>query len=163
MGTLGGSFVHANNPGGIQPVAELIFIRFDNTGSTPARIASWNATATLLTTSKGKFLPPGFLFAEKEPDPRLAGPHEGEVVSPHNPIEVSVAVPPEMFEDFKKGTKQPFVYGHISYRDVFKTTHTLLYCFRYVGPGDDLSACPEHNQEYDGDYSPPKFVSGIAH
>jgi hypothetical protein len=51
-----------------------------------------------------------------------------------------------------------YFYGHISYTDVFKSRHTLLYCVQYhpetYSSPEGWSACPYHNEEYDGDYKP---------
>jgi hypothetical protein len=48
-----------------------------------------------------------------------------------------------------------YIYGHVSYTDVFNDRHTLLYCAQYqpastVAP-EHWNACAEHNEEYNGE------------
>jgi hypothetical protein len=52
-----------------------------------------------------------------------------------------------------------YIYGHVSYTDVFDDRHTLLYCAQIqaastIAP-EHWNACSQHNEEYDGDYKPP--------
>jgi hypothetical protein len=51
-----------------------------------------------------------------------------------------------------------YFYGHVSYSDVFNDRHTLLYCVQYhpttYANPEEWSACPYHNEEYEGDYKP---------
>ena len=51
-----------------------------------------------------------------------------------------------------------YVYGHVTYTDAFRELHTLLYCAEYKPPSnispESWTACPHHNEEYEGRYKP---------
>jgi apolipoprotein N-acyltransferase len=53
-----------------------------------------------------------------------------------------------------------YVFGHVSYTDVFEDRHTLLYCIKYHPPTNvspqNWEYCHKHNGEYDGEYDPNK-------
>ena len=136
-----------------------INIFFTNSGHSPATVFDQN---TALRSTNEPRDDKNFAFPEFPdilPQPKYV------VVQPsiQFPLQIIRGTRGEFILDArgKFGNTTPlYIYGHISYTDAFRKPHTLLYCAEYHKPTnvspENWSACPRHNEEYDGKYVPGK-------
>lgn len=143
-------FQHAHTPVASPGLADHAVIKFENTGGTPAFNVTFNATLKFTRT----VLPDDFGYPETPNNAQTSGPNNHGIVGPRVPEAFTLGIPAQALESLKSGTVQLYVYGHISYDDVFNKRHTTLYCAYLNGPEDAFSLCATHYLQYDGNYKP---------
>jgi hypothetical protein len=115
-----------------------------NVGKTPAWILSW--------TSKRKdvaidILPP-------EPDYGDTSNFTPQVLPPNESLHSSIDWLPERFDEAHRDERFLYVFGFVSYRDLFGETHETRFCWRYYPPfrdnkaqGFHVGGPPEYNKQ----------------
>jgi hypothetical protein len=102
-----------------------------NTGNTPAHKVRWRARADIMSVP----LPADFLFplgaSEIEEGPVL-GPHQNFKLNTVYPIRVPDAEVAEVMLGVKRAL---YVWGIVTYDDVFKATQTAQFCLKYMFRG----------------------------
>lgn len=128
---------------------------------TPEVGKTWIVTAIFQNTGKtiGRNVRITYAFREvpkdKQPDFRYAGesqiPTGHGILSPASfavsriKIASGIPLPQSAVEGFKAGDPRLFVYGDISYEDIFGKAHTTTYCSVYNGPTNSFVTCQSHN------------------
>jgi hypothetical protein len=141
---------HSTEPITPPALADHVAIKFENTGGTPAFNLSVNATPYFSRTP----LPQNFKYPETPNDPRTSGPSSHGIIASRVPEFFGLGLTPQILDSLKRGEALLFVYGHITYDDVFHVRHTTIYCAQlYAGEGT-FGLCSNHSDEYEGDYKP---------
>lgn len=155
------------HPAAIRPNDKgVITINVTNFGKTPASDVEINVTRH---SEIGHKLPAGFDFAE---DLRANTPPTYIAPDPTNPLPIHLAAAadeiasarnqvPVHHEGEGSEAEYLYIYGHISYSDVFQKRHIVLFCRGYTGPAASMpefwSRCPEHEGENDS-FVPKKLA-----
>jgi hypothetical protein len=147
------AFVYAKDPfligDGEKPGTTLtkpafLVVNLPNSGETLARHATININYCL--TMGG--LPEAFAFS---PSPKNQSPI---LIAPKTESQSSFELPAAVLADIEADKRTLFVYGQVSYQDIFDIWHKTEFCTQYRGfvLNDDgsiekliFSACPEHN------------------
>jgi uncharacterized protein YdcH (DUF465 family) len=129
-----------------------------NMGHTPASILDMNFTRHLEFQHR---LQGDFDFAE---DPRADYGPQYLAPEPNSPFQIRLAARAESILAERaqvpmqrpagmSGAEYLYIYGHITYKDVFGESHVLLFCREYIGPNNGLpetrSRCLMHESEGD--------------
>jgi hypothetical protein len=128
-----------------------------NTGRTPGRSIEINPT----TYGYAGPITRDYSFKEMNDQEAMAGDIAADPAQP-----LTIVVPFAAFELVSAGGEVPvhagteatipaysYIYGHISFTDVFDHRHTLLHCVQYAPPTtanhEEWVQCPAHNGEDD--------------
>jgi hypothetical protein len=150
----------------------IFLVNVLNYGKTPASIVDMNFSRTVTT---GQRMQRDFDFAE---DPQADSGPEYLAPDPNYPLPVHVPARaeevliargqvPMQRPKGQSGAEYVYIYGHVTYRDVFNNRHVLLFCREFTGPTNSIpehwSRCPLHEGEDDA-YIPKKGpnIPGMA-
>ena len=150
VGTEGASWMEeSQQPGQPKTITSGVVVTFQNRGTTPAYHVNTNVSYTFSTTA----LTNDFRYPENYDESN--GPRSAGMLAPNVPMKsiVSLASPPDLIALYK-GETGAYVYGHVSYDDIFGMRHTTTYCYTLKAPLNVFHMCPNHNEQYDGDYIP---------
>lgn len=127
---------------GVGYYAHLCTIK--NVGKTPAWVLSWTAKAKDIGTD---ILTPEPIYGE-------VTDFSPPVLPPNESLSRSIAWLPERFEEAHRDERFLYVFGFVSYRDLFGECHETRFCFRYYPPfrenraqGFHVGGPPEYNKQ----------------
>jgi hypothetical protein len=128
-----------------------VAIAFENSGSSPAFHLDTNVSYKFSTQPLSK----DFNYLESRNNEGTGGPNGHGIMPPHLPNNFIIGLNPvEDLNRLIKGDTRLYVYGHVSYDDIFKDRHTTIFCFQHHFPENVFHQCAAHNDTYDGDYKP---------
>ena len=124
--------------------------KFENSGGTPAFRIDANVSYTFQPGPLSKYFQYIETLGGEEPNPRGHG-----VMPPHVPSDYVVGLEPvESLNAVMHGETKLYVFGHVSYDDIFGDRHTTTFCFEHHYPENVFTLCSYHNDTYEGDYKP---------
>jgi hypothetical protein len=102
----------------------LLIVIFRNSGQTVAT----NSISTMgyLLSSTDTGIPSGFSYP-------ITIKTQPVLVAPQSEMNISEVIPASDLTDVEAGKKLLFIYGDITYEDVFGMKHTTEFCFQYFG------------------------------
>jgi len=132
-------------------VISEVGITFENSGSTPAFHLDTNVSYKFSPQP----LPKDFNYPETPNNEETGGPKGHGIMPPHSPNNFIIGLSPvEDLNALMKEQTRLYVYGHVSYDDIFKDRHTSIFCFEHHLPENIFHLCAGHNDTYEGDYKP---------
>jgi hypothetical protein len=149
-------FGGGNKPGPPDPnIPVSIIVPLRNSGQTPARKMFSLANYAVV---KENVLPKDFTYPiDKE---KFVRQNRYAFVAPKGTAEITIPLPTDTWASIKATENNLFVYGVVTYQDVFNNSHKSLFCWKYIGYVSKIETneigtylfanCPSHNC-YDND------------
>jgi hypothetical protein len=125
----------------------FVVVDMQNSGDTPARNLQMRTSECIRQGD----LPPDFSYPDLPSFEPVKRPF---IAGPKSEFRSMLAVPKPLFVPARAGTKNLFVWGWMTYKDVFRRDHRTEFCLKYYGhvsggasgEGADLfDRCPSYN------------------